>query len=110
MDSYINQEICSRCKLCIEVCPCNILGTNESEEVCFIPERKSICLNCGQCMAICSSKAINVIGLSYANNFIDLPENNTDYNKFIDFLANRRSVRNFKDQPIPNEIINKILD
>ena len=110
MDSNINQEICSGCKLCIEVCPCNILGTDESEEVYFIPERKSICLNCGQCMAICSSKAINVIGLSYANDFIDLPENNIDYNMFVDFLATRRSVRNFKDKPIPNEIIDKILD
>ena len=110
MDSNINQEICSRCKLCIEVCPGNILGINQSEEVYFIPERKSICLNCGQCMAICSSKAITVNGLSYANDFIDVPENNIDYSKFVDFLANRRSVRNFKDIPIPNEIIDKILD
>ena len=110
MDSNINQESCSRCKLCIEVCPCNILGTNESKEVYFIPERKSICLNCGQCMAICSSKAINVIGLSYANDFIDVPENSIDYNKFEDFLANRRSVRNFKEKPIPDKIIAKVLD
>ncbi|MCJ7688124.1 MAG: nitroreductase family protein [Clostridiaceae bacterium] len=110
MDSNINQEICTKCKLCIEVCPCNILGTNETAEVYFKPERKSICLNCGQCMAVCGSKAITVNGLSYANDFIDLPENNIDYNKFVDFLANRRSIRNFKDKPIPNHIIDKILD
>jgi len=61
-------------------------------------------------MAVCSSKAITVNGLSYANDFIDLPENNIDYNSFIDFLANRRSVRNFKDKHIPNDIIDKILD
>ncbi len=108
-DSNINQEKCSKCKLCIEVCPCNILEINENQEVCFIPERKTICLNCGQCMAVCSTKAITVNGLSYDNDFIDLPENMIDYKKFIDFLANRRSIRNFKDKTISNEIINQVL-
>ncbi|MCD6113549.1 MAG: nitroreductase family protein, partial [Bacteroidales bacterium] len=110
MESNINQEICSKCKFCIEVCPCNIIGINTKEEVYFIPERKSICLHCGQCMAVCNTKAITVNGLSYDNDFIDLPENNIDYKNFIDFLANRRSIRNFKNKPISNEIINQILD
>ncbi len=110
MGSNINQEICSKCKLCIEVCPCNIIGLNTNEEVYFIPERKSICLSCGQCMAVCSTKAITVNGLSYENDFIELPENKIDYENFIDFLANRRSIRNFKNKPISNEIIKQILD
>ncbi len=105
----VNQDTCKKCKLCIEVCPCNILRTNEKEEVCFIPEREVICLKCGQCMAICSTQSIMVNGISYDNDCIDLPENNVDYKTFIDFLANRRSVRNFKNKPVSNEIINKIL-
>lgn len=110
MNSYINQELCRKCKFCIEVCPCNIIGINSEDEVYFIPERESICLNCGQCMAICSTKAIKVSGLSYDNDFIDLPANDMDYNNFIDFLANRRSIRNFKNKPISHEIMNQILD
>lgn len=110
MESNINQEICSKCKFCIEVCPCNIIGVNTEEEVFFIPERKSICLHCGQCMAVCTTKAITVNGLSYDNDFIDLPENNINYKSFVDFLANRRSIRNFKNKPISNEIITQILD
>ena len=110
MQSNINQEICSKCKLCIEVCPCNILGINESEEVNFIPDRKTICLNCGQCMAVCCTKAIAVNGLSYDKDFIDLPKNNIDYKKYVDFLANRRSHRNFRDKPVSNETMDQILD
>ena len=110
MQSNINQNICKKCKLCIEVCPCNVIGINRKDEVYFIPERELICINCGQCMAICSTKAISVNNLSYDNDFIELPENNTDYNNFIGFLANRRSVRNFTNKPISNKIINKILD
>ena len=110
MENNINQEICNKCKFCIEVCPSNVIGINTKEEVYFIPERESICINCGQCMAVCSTKAITVNGLSYDNDFIDLPENNIDYKNFIDFLANRRSIRNFKNKPVSNEIINQILN
>jgi len=61
-------------------------------------------------MAICSTKAITVNGLTYENDLEDLPENNVDYNNYIDFLANRRSIRNFKDKPVPNDVITKILN
>ncbi len=110
MNNLINLEICSKCRLCIEVCPCNILGLNDKDEVHFIQERESICLKCGQCMSICSTKAISVNGLSYESDFIDLPQNNIDYNNFIDFLANRRSIRNFKDKAVPDEMLSKILE
>ena len=33
MKNAIDQEICSKCKLCIEVCPCNIIGLNKNEEL-----------------------------------------------------------------------------
>ena len=108
--SNVDHEICGKCKLCIEVCPTNIIGVNTDNEVYFIPERESICLNCGQCMAVCSTKAITVNNLSYEDNFADLPKNNVNYNDFIDFIANRRSVRNFKNKPVSDEIINQILD
>ncbi len=60
-------------------------------------------------MAICTSKAILFNELSYERDFIDLPHNNINYDSFIHFLANRRSVRNFKDKPVPNEVITKII-
>jgi len=110
MDSAIKLDLCSNCTLCIEVCPCNIIGLNTKEEVYFIPERKSICLHCGQCMAVCGTKAITVNGLSYDNDFIDLPENKIDYKNFVDFLSNRRSIRNFKNKSIPDKMLNQILD
>ncbi|MCD6564768.1 MAG: nitroreductase family protein [Bacteroidales bacterium] len=110
MKNSINQEKCKKCKLCIEVCPVNIIGIDDKSGVHFIKERESICLKCGQCMAICSTEAIQVNGFSYNNDFFPLPENKVDYRNFIDFLANRRSVRNFKDKPVPDELIHQILE
>jgi len=110
MKNSINQEKCNKCKLCIEICPVNIIGIDKKNVVHFIQERESICLKCGQCMAICGTEAIQVNGFSYENNFFDLPENEVDYKKFVDFLTNRRSIRNFKDKPIPDKLIQQILE
>ena len=110
MKSTVNSESCIKCKFCIEVCPCNIIGINSEEEVHFIAERTSICLKCGQCMAVCSTKSITINGLSYDNDIVDLPDHNVDHKSFVNFLANRRSIRNFKDKPISSELIHQILE
>ena len=94
----------------MKVCPCNIIGYDEEKRIYFIPEREKICLKCGQCMAVCSSKSISIEGLDYDKNFFDLPLNKVDGAIFHDFLANRRSVRNFKDEPVSDDLIERILE
>ena len=110
MKNSINQETCKKCKLCIEVCPCNIIDFSQDKEVFFIAEKEHICLKCGQCMADCSTEAIQIDGLSYKEDFFEKPENNINYPEFVDFLANRRSIRNFKDKPVEKEKIQQIID
>jgi len=110
MEYRIDQSKCKQCGLCMEVCPGNILEMNETGEVCFIPERLVICQHCGQCMAICSTGAVQVEGLSYGRELVELPEFSVDTHGFNDFLANRRSIRHFKEKPVPEEVIVRILD
>jgi nitroreductase/NAD-dependent dihydropyrimidine dehydrogenase PreA subunit len=110
MPDKIDQEKCKKCKLCIEVCPNSIFGTNPNNEVIIIPERKSICFKCGHCMAICPAQAIFVDDLTYEHDLFDLPENNVNYHELMNFLYSRRSVRNFKDTPVPKDILEKIVD
>ena len=110
MKNYINKEICSHCKLCIQVCPCNCIETNAQDEIIFIAGRESICLKCVQCMAVCRSKAVQIDGVSYSEDLFDLPEYNVNEKEFLKFLSARRSVRNFKDKPVPDELIQKILE
>ncbi len=110
MEFNVNQNLCSKCRLCIEVCPSNLIGINEEGETNFIPERLSICLKCGQCMAICSTQAIQIEALSYDTHFKSLKKTNINYPDFVNFLSSRRSIRNFKDQAIPKELIRNLLD
>lgn len=107
MKNMINQEFCKQCKLCIEVCPCNVIVYNG--KVHFIDGNSAICLKCGQCMAVCSQKAININTLYYGTNILEKPENKLSYDDFQAFIMNRRSIRNFRGQPVPREILEKII-
>ncbi len=109
MANSINQSLCQQCKLCIDVCPVNIIAGDNKGKINFISEREHICLQCGQCMAICTTKAIQITGINYETNLFDLPKESVEYPQLINFLSHRRSVRNFKDKPVPREIIEKII-
>ncbi len=111
MNFTVNQKLCIKCRLCIEVCPVNLIETDLKNRINFIMERTSVCLKCGQCMAVCSTKAIKAGRLTYETDFVDFEKSDTlGYYQFMDFLSKRRSVRNFIKKPVPNEVIIKILN
>jgi heterodisulfide reductase subunit A len=53
--SSIDPEICSGCKLCIEVCPYSSIDFLENKGVSVVNE--ALCKGCGACTAVCPSKA-----------------------------------------------------
>jgi nitroreductase/Pyruvate/2-oxoacid:ferredoxin oxidoreductase delta subunit len=110
MQNTINLETCNQCFLCIAVCPYKIFEKDESGQIVINFDRTDFCAKCGHCMAICKSKSITIEDLSYDNNFYELQETNIDSDSFINFLANRRSIRNFKDKEVPQEILQQIID
>ena len=110
MSSSIRQDACKGCKLCIEVCPTNIIGVDEDGHTSFIVGREHICLKCGQCMAVCTTDAIQIEGISYDDNLFKIPKNSVNYENYTDLLASRRSVRNFKQKEVSQEVLQEILD
>jgi len=110
MSYTINQETCKKCKLCVEVCPVNIIEADTDGVVNFIPEREIICLECGQCMAVCPTDSAKISKYTYGDNLIKLPDNKVDYLQFINFISTRRSIRNFKDKPVEKDVAEKIID
>ena len=110
MKNKIDHDKCKKCKLCIEVCPVNIIGIDENGLVNFIPKREKICLECGQCMAICSTNAIKIPKYSYETNFEQLPTETFNFQEFKDFVSTRRSIRNFKNKSVEKETIEQLLE
>jgi ferredoxin len=106
----IDQVVCTDCALCVAICPAGILSRDENKKIYFRADRVDICIKCGHCMAMCESGAIQIEGLSYEKNFRPLPQTTLDNEAFMNFLMTRRSVRFFKDKPVPAELLQKIVD
>ena len=71
------------------------------------------CIGCGQCAAVCPQKCIVIEGREIsAKDIIDLPprEQRADYEQLQALLLGRRSIRDFKNQEVEAEVIQKILD
>ena len=106
----IDATTCTKCQLCVAVCPAMILEKTADNKIAFRKDRTSICIRCGHCMAMCESKSIAIEGISYETNFRELPETNVDYRQLMEFLMIRRSVRNFQQKSVPREVVDRILD
>lgn len=105
----INQETCKVCGLCAEVCPMKIMIKNDSSGIAFRHDRLPLCMKCGQCMAICPTQSFVVKGLSYSKDFLESSDPIAPDIVFFNMIATRRAIRNFKDKPVPKELLEKII-
>jgi ferredoxin len=104
----VNMETCSGDGICVEICPENILELVDGRAV-TVDARKDLCILCGQCVAVCPTESLRMPRLPMEN-FRKLEKQTFGYDEFFGFLKSRRSVRAFKDQPVEQNLIDKILD
>lgn len=103
-----SRDSCKKCGVCVDICPNKIL-TKRYDEISFREDRLDLCFKCGQCMAVCPTKSILIGGLLYEKNFFDLQEAGSFEKSFYDLIYSRRAIRNFKDMPVPKELLEKIV-
>jgi nitroreductase len=75
----------------------------------FRQDRLPLCMKCGQSMAICPTQSFIVKGLSYAKDFFEMSDPIAPDIVFFNLIATRRAIRNFKDRPVPKELLEKIV-
>jgi nitroreductase/NAD-dependent dihydropyrimidine dehydrogenase PreA subunit len=121
----VDKEKCTKCGLCLENCPFRAWETDEDG----FPRQKQEyeCFSCYNCMVPCATDAISIVEAYhvddgfYATDPHPLPakmpleprdaEGNLDeWNAIERAVFQRRSVRNFKDQPVPETIIRRVLE
>jgi ferredoxin len=107
--SNFNFQTCKACGLCAEVCPGRIIKKAAQDKMEFRADRVQLCIKCGQCMAICPTKSVTISGLSYSENFIELPEKEAGILPFSDMIVSRRAIRNFEDRLVSTELLQKIV-
>jgi nitroreductase/NAD-dependent dihydropyrimidine dehydrogenase PreA subunit len=112
MKVSINQNLCNNCGICGRECPRHIPVTinGDNEKITMISsERSDLCLECGHCVAVCSESAIRVVSMK-DEEFDVVKELEIDEHQLLSLMKQRRSVRRYKDKPVPKEIINRIID
>ncbi|HBB31097.1 MAG TPA: nitroreductase [Cyanobacteria bacterium UBA8803] len=104
----IDAELCKHCGRCVQVCP---------EVLFFQPEKGTVpevrygeCLACGHCVVLCPSEAICHEDFLPGSIHPVHPEMQPSAEQVLELLRTRRSVREFRNQPVSKEAIAKILE
>lgn len=106
----IDYSKCNGCGLCVEVCSDLEYKIIKGK---VVPSGSPVfgCIACGHCMAICPENAIRIEGRELSVSDIYPFENAVkgNYTDFYSLLQRRRSIRQFKDQEVSPDNIDKIL-
>ena len=108
----IDQESCKACGICGHICPRHITETVERDKkkvTMISQERLDLCMGCGQCAAVCPTGSIHVEGMS-TEEFGPVRDLEIDENQLLTLMEQRRSIRRYKDKPVPREILDRISE
>ncbi|MDA3797671.1 MAG: nitroreductase family protein [Kiritimatiellae bacterium] len=104
----IDKTKCKKCNQCTYVCPLNILRRKDSTSPEVDAIRLEQCLECGHCVAVCETQAISLNNKNTAGKWIKFADN-ASFNILSNIVQTRRSIRNYKEDIIPKEDINKLI-
>jgi nitroreductase/NAD-dependent dihydropyrimidine dehydrogenase PreA subunit len=107
----IDADRCTACGLCVQIC--KDLSLEIKDGKLRITEKPLFgCMACGHCAAVCPNQAITIEGRAFSPaDVLELPpvEMRANYDQLLSLLQSRRSVRDFKDQTVESEVIEKII-
>jgi len=107
----VDREKCNFCGLCAAECPAGIIVIKGPEAFPFLARGgQGFCISCGHCVAVCPPGAIGLETMKpeecapVRRELLPTPE------QLEHFLKSRRSVRVYKEEPVPREVLAKLID
>ncbi|MDR1483409.1 MAG: nitroreductase family protein [Planctomycetaceae bacterium] len=100
-------EKCIGCDACVNDCPHSIISRVEDQPPIIVSEKD--CLECQHCFAVCPTGAISIFGLKPEDSFVLTTETLPTFQQMKTLIRGRRSVRQFREENVPCELIEEIL-
>ncbi len=101
----LDEEKCSSCGTCYDVCPNYVFGTAGERPHVKYPVQ---CCECGQCLSVCPEDAITSDFMA-PDTLEPLAPVNIRSDELMNLMFARRSVRNFTSQPVSREAMDQLL-
>ena len=103
----IDKETCIGCGMCVLDCPSKAIVLKDDKAVMVLEN----CLECGHCVAICPKAAVSMHGYDM-NEVLEYNKNDfeIDPNTLLNRLKFRRSIRNYKNESVEYDKIQKIIE
>jgi len=107
----IDYSKCTVCRTCLTVCPRYLYEEKEEKAQIEFTGLIKRCILCGQCIAQCPEDAILYEGMGEAIlvENVGTPEKIISYDKIYNFLASLRSIRRYKPDKVPNNLLKKVI-
>jgi nitroreductase/NAD-dependent dihydropyrimidine dehydrogenase PreA subunit len=104
----IDENRCTGCAACYDVCPYYVIGKEEKTSRVYIryPEQ---CRSCGHCVAVCPAMAIEHERLS-RKNFGESPKVEISPAALKEYIIQRRSIRVYKDKTVDEQSLNALIE
>jgi len=121
----LEREKCTKCGLCIQNCPFRVWETDEDG----YPRQKQEyeCFSCYNCMVACQRGAISIVDPYHVDEGFyatqphplpfklpqpprDAKGNADEWTAIERAVFNRRSVRNYRDKPVPETLVRRVLE
>jgi nitroreductase/NAD-dependent dihydropyrimidine dehydrogenase PreA subunit len=104
----IEQQKCTRCGQCVQDCPVKIIAMDGGYPFIAV-EKESSCFECQHCLAVCPTGAVSILGKKPENS-VPLTGNLPAPEKVETLIKGRRSVRQYRDENVKPELIQRLLD
>jgi nitroreductase/NAD-dependent dihydropyrimidine dehydrogenase PreA subunit len=106
----IDLEKCTECLACYDVCPDYVIAHEDKSghrgPIIKHPEQ---CCHCGHCVSACSAQAINHEKIPLET-LEELQEIDLSSNTIKALLFSRRSIRKYKEEPVPDDLVKQLLE
>lgn len=107
----VDQDLCTRCGICSNICPSRIIDPADENTLPAVNDVKAgMCMQCGHCEAFCPSQALLLNIRPDERIAIPVGAGAISPGDLGYYLKKRRSIRHYKADPVPGEIIGEVLD